>query len=95
MITRAVEQNATCEGEVAEGEKRFQQLLMEDASPALPVPACSPSWGVAAFDRRFDEGPRDVESQGGGGVGARMDPKYEGDPRQCARGEVGASRIAI
>ena len=54
MITRAVEQKAIYDGEVAEGEKRLQ-LLSEDASPAPPAPSMSSSsCGVAASDRRFD-----------------------------------------
>ena len=53
VITRAVEQKAICEGEVAEGEKRLQQLLSEDASSAPPVPACSPQ--VAKLQRQIDD----------------------------------------
>ena len=53
VITRAVEQKAICEGEVTEGEKRLQQLLMEDASSAPPVPACSPQ--VAELQRQIDD----------------------------------------
>ena len=71
---RAVEQKAICEGEVAEGEKRRQQLMTEDASPAPPA---------------FDEGARDVESrEEAGGLVLGWTSIYERDPansRQCAR----------
>ena len=53
VITRAVEQKAIYEGEVAEGEKRLQQLLSEDASPAPPAPACPPQ--VAELQRQIDD----------------------------------------
>ena len=51
MITRALEQKAIFEQEVAEGERRLQQLLAEDSS--LPAPA-APSQ-VMELQKQIDE----------------------------------------
>ena len=53
VITRAVEQKAIYDGEVAEGEERLQQLLSEDALPAPPAPACPAQ--VAELQRQIDD----------------------------------------
>ena len=72
VISRAVEQKATCEGDVAEGEKRLQQFLGRRVTGTACTSKFTSSRGVATTQRRVGEG----KQRGSSEFGARTDPPF-------------------